>query len=86
MRHLRELWELVPPDNQRTDLYFETALRGLQLGDQDGETPPEMGMRLSGLMPRSRLYVLRGFDHWSLLTDGRHLIIQRLSELLEQFG
>ena len=45
-----------------------------------------MGMRLNGLMPQSRLYVLRGFDHWSLLTDGRHLIIQRLSELLEQLG
>ena len=55
-------------------------------GDQDGETPPEMGMRLNGLMPRSRLYVLRGFDHWSLLTDGRHLIIQRIGELMEQLG
>ena len=58
----------------------------LLYGDRDSETPPEMGMRLNGLMPQSRLYVLRGFDHWSLLTDGRHLIIQRLSELMEQLG
>jgi len=58
----------------------------LLYGDQDRETPPEMGHRLHNLMPQSRLYVLRGFDHWSLLTDGRHLIIQRLSELLEQLG
>ena len=55
-------------------------------GDQDRETPPEMGTRLNSLMPQSRLYVLRGFDHWSLLTDGRHLIIQRLGELMEQLG
>jgi pimeloyl-ACP methyl ester carboxylesterase len=56
----------------------------LLYGDQDRETPPEMGMRLNSLMPQSRLYVLRGFDHWSLLTDGRHLILQRLGELMEQ--
>jgi pimeloyl-ACP methyl ester carboxylesterase len=55
----------------------------LVYGDQDRETPPEMGARLNRLMPQSRLYVLRGFDHWSLLSDGRHLIIQRLGELLE---
>ncbi len=58
----------------------------LVYGDQDRETPPEMGMRLNRLMPQSRLYVLRGFDHGSLLTDGRHLIIQRLSEFMEQLG
>jgi pimeloyl-ACP methyl ester carboxylesterase len=56
----------------------------LLYGDQDGETPPEMGIRLQSLMPQSRLYVLRGFDHWSVLTDGRHLILQRLGELMEQ--
>ncbi len=58
----------------------------LVYGDQDRETPPENGMRLNSLMPQSRLYVLRGFDHWSLLTDGRHQIIQRLGEFLEQLG
>ena len=58
----------------------------LVYGDHDRETPPEMGMRLNNLMPQSRLYVLRGFDHWSLLTEGRHLITQRLGELMEQLG
>jgi pimeloyl-ACP methyl ester carboxylesterase len=55
----------------------------LVYGDHDRETPPEMGMRFNKLMPQSRLYVLRGFDHWNLLSDGRHLILQRLGELLE---
>ena len=30
-RHERELWELIPPDAQREDLLFETALRGRAL-------------------------------------------------------
>jgi pimeloyl-ACP methyl ester carboxylesterase len=58
----------------------------LVYGDEDRETPPEMGKRLNSLIPQSRLYVLRGFDHWSLLSDGRHLIIHRLGELLEQLA
>jgi pimeloyl-ACP methyl ester carboxylesterase len=58
----------------------------LVYGDQDRETPPEYGTRLNSLMPQSRLYVLRGFDHWSLLTDGRHQIIQRLGEFIEQLA
>ena len=56
----------------------------LVYGDRDSETPPEIGARLNRLMPQSRLIVLRGFDHWSVLTDGRHQIVQRLSEFVEQ--
>jgi len=58
----------------------------LVYGDRDSETPPEIGTRLSGLIPQSRLIVLRGFDHWSVLTDGRHQIVQRLSEFVEQIA
>ena len=58
----------------------------LGYGDGDSETPPEIGTRFSGLMPQSRLIVLRGFDHWSVLTDGRHQIVQRLSEFVEQIA
>jgi hypothetical protein len=35
-RHLRELWELLPPDPAHQDLLFETALRGRALSE--GET------------------------------------------------
>jgi pimeloyl-ACP methyl ester carboxylesterase len=58
----------------------------LIIGDQDRETPPELAARLHRMMPRSRLVVLRGFDHWNVLTDGRHQIIQRLSEFMEQLA
>ena len=56
----------------------------LLVGDRDRETPPELAARLHRMMPRSRLVVLRGFDHWNVLTDGRHQITQRLGEFMEQ--
>ena len=56
----------------------------LVVGDRDRETPPEMAKRLNSLMPHSRVVVLRGFDHWNILTDGRHQIIQLLGEFMEQ--
>ena len=56
----------------------------LVYGDRDTETPPGLGTRLNALMPRSRLVVLRGFDHWNVLTDGRHQIAHRLGEFLEE--
>jgi pimeloyl-ACP methyl ester carboxylesterase len=53
-------------------------------GDGDTETPPELGARFHALMPQSRLVVLRGFDHWNVLTEGRHQVAQRLIEFMEQ--
>jgi pimeloyl-ACP methyl ester carboxylesterase len=58
----------------------------LVYGERDSETPPEIGTRLNRLIPRSQLIVLRGFDHWSVLTEGRHQIAQRLSEFVEQIA
>ena len=58
----------------------------LVYGDRDSETPPEFGARLNAMMPQSRLVVLRGFDHWTVLTDGRHQIAQRLGEFLEELA
>src|ERR1051325_5684260 len=55
----------------------------LVYGEQDRETPPEIGERLQGLIPDSRLYVLRGFDHWNVLTEGRHQLTHRLAEFVE---
>jgi hypothetical protein len=44
-RHLRELWELLPPDPQRADFLFETALRGraLQAGKDGGFADAKAG-------------------------------------------
>ncbi|HLY45320.1 MAG TPA: alpha/beta fold hydrolase [Stellaceae bacterium] len=58
----------------------------LLYGEDDRETPPEIGRRLDALMAQSRLIVLRGFDHWTVLTEGRHQIVQRLGEFMEQLA
>ena len=52
-------------------------------GAADSESPPEIAERLHALIPGSRLHLLRGFDHLSILTDGRHQVIHLLGELLE---
>jgi pimeloyl-ACP methyl ester carboxylesterase len=52
-------------------------------GDDDTESPPEIAARLHALIPGSRLHMLRGFDHWSILGDGRHQVTHLLGELLE---
>jgi pimeloyl-ACP methyl ester carboxylesterase len=58
----------------------------LVYGDRDHETPPELGERLKHLIPESQLYVLRGFDHWNVLTEGRHQLLQRLGEFVERLS
>ena len=58
----------------------------LVYGDRDRETPPALGERFAKLIPQSRLVVLRGFDHWNVLTDGRHQLAHRIAEFMEQVG
>ena len=58
----------------------------LVYGENDRETPPEIGERLQRLIPNAQLYVLRGFDHWNVLTDGQHQLAHRLSEFLERLA
>jgi pimeloyl-ACP methyl ester carboxylesterase len=52
-------------------------------GEGDTEAPPEIAARLHALIPGARLHLLRGFDHWTILTDGRHQVTHLLGELLE---
>jgi pimeloyl-ACP methyl ester carboxylesterase len=56
----------------------------LLYGDHDRETPPDIGRRLENLMPQAQFYLLRGFDHWNVLTEGRHQVAQRLAEFMER--
>jgi len=58
----------------------------LVYGENDRETPPDIGERLQGLIPKAQLHVLRGFDHWNVLTDGQHQLTHRLSDFLERLS
>ncbi len=58
----------------------------LLYGSNDTETPPEFGERFKALMPRSELAILHGFDHLSILTEGRHQVILRVRKFMESLG
>lgn len=52
-------------------------------GENDAESPPEIAVRFHALIPGSRLHLLRGFDHLTILSEGRHQVTHLLAELLD---
>ena len=52
-------------------------------GQQDTETPPEIGERLRDLIPHAELLVLPGLGHLDILTTGRHQVVSRIRRFLE---
>ncbi|MCC6598538.1 MAG: alpha/beta hydrolase [Alphaproteobacteria bacterium] len=55
----------------------------LLYGAQDTETPPEIGHRFARLIPESEIVVLDGFDHYSILSEARHQVVQRLNTFIK---
>jgi len=55
-------------------------------GEGDTESPPEIATRLHALIPEARLHLLRDFDHWTIIGDGRHQVTHLLGELLERLA
>ncbi|MDD3370981.1 MAG: alpha/beta hydrolase [Alphaproteobacteria bacterium] len=55
----------------------------LLYGENDVDTPPEIGARLNKLIPGSRFFILPGQDHLSVLSDGKHIVVKRLSEFMD---
>lgn len=59
----------------------------LVYGEQDDQTPPEFGKRYSELIPGSELVLLPNFDHYTVLSTGRHQVQLRLRQFLDRcFG
>jgi pimeloyl-ACP methyl ester carboxylesterase len=54
----------------------------LLYGADDGETPPEIGERLANLIPGAQLSVLANQDHYSVIGQGRHVVLKRLTEFV----
>ncbi len=55
----------------------------LVYGENDTETPPEIGERLARLIPDAELTILPRHDHYSVLTSGKHLVLRRLKFFME---
>lgn len=53
-------------------------------GGKDTETPPEISRRLNRRIPNSKLHILDGFDHYSILTDARHQVAGLIKSFMEE--
>lgn len=54
----------------------------LLYGENDHETPPEIGYRLQKLISHAHMVALRDHDHYSLLSTGRHQVMKHLQIFL----
>ncbi|MGH2568808.1 MAG: alpha/beta fold hydrolase, partial [Bacteroidota bacterium] len=54
----------------------------LLYGERDQETPSEFGQRYASLIRNSRLVILPHFDHYTILTSGRHQLFRTINEFL----
>ncbi len=58
----------------------------LVYGEDDTQTPPEIGERLARFIPKSDLIVLKGQDHYSVLSNGRHQVVRALKTFIETYA
>lgn len=56
----------------------------LVFGENDQQTTPEMGRRYKTYIPNADLIELEGYDHYSILTDGRHHISRLVKSMIQQ--
>ncbi len=52
-------------------------------GANDTETPPDIGHRLSRIIPNSKMILMDGFDHYSILTGAHHQVVHRLNSFIK---
>ncbi len=82
---MRQTFVKVIQDDVSTLLPNITQPVVLLYGSDDTETPPDMGKRMQELLPQSEYIEIPGFDHYSILSRGRHQVghhIQRFASQL----
>ncbi len=52
-------------------------------GEQDKDTPPEIGARLHKLIDGSELILLDRYDHHTILNDGKHQVTRSIRQFVE---
>lgn len=55
----------------------------LVYGSADTETPPDIGERLTRLIPNAELSILPQQDHMSVIHSGRHVVLRKLLSFME---
>ncbi|HSK38706.1 MAG TPA: alpha/beta hydrolase [Arenibaculum sp.] len=56
----------------------------LVYGELDDQTPPEFGHRFAELMADAELVLLPNFDHYTILSSGRHQVQLRMQQFLDR--
>ncbi len=56
----------------------------LLYGSEDTETPPSIGYRMQQRLPHAQYIEIPGFDHYSILTRGRHQVGHQIRTFLQQ--
>lgn len=54
-------------------------------GANDTDTLPDIGKRLKALIKNSELFVLDGYDHYTILTEARHQVVHKLNSFIRSF-
>jgi pimeloyl-ACP methyl ester carboxylesterase len=54
------------------------------VGSKDSDTPPELSRRLNTKIKNSALYILDGFDHFTITGAGRHQVASLIKGFMEQ--
>jgi len=53
-------------------------------GERDDQAPPDISQRLHKAIQGSAYHLLPGFDHYSILSDGRHQVAALIKGLIEK--
>jgi pimeloyl-ACP methyl ester carboxylesterase len=83
---LREIFIKVVREDLSKVAHTVSCPTLLIYGSDDRETPPEIGKRLNDLIPGSRLVVLDGQNHYSLLAEGRHQTLKHLQGFMKEIA
>jgi pimeloyl-ACP methyl ester carboxylesterase len=51
-------------------------------GESDRETPPNIGEKYAQILPDAKLHLLAGFDHFDILSRGKHQCQRLIDEFL----
>ncbi len=81
---LREVFVRVVRENLAEKAKLVQCPVELLYGENDTETPPELGERYAKLMPLAHITVLPRQDHYTVLQEGRHPVLKLLAEFLER--
>jgi pimeloyl-ACP methyl ester carboxylesterase len=81
---MRKIFVRVVNEDLSPEAEKITCPTALVYGSNDTETPPEFGMRFSRLIKDSKLHLLDGQDHYTVLQNGRHPVVKILKDFIGQ--